>query len=222
MSCLQVFSHSVSCPCVWGSLVDCVCSEPAMSHGVLSCRQEKSVEEAVFVTSPSCYSHGAFVHHSPHFNYNVACDNPFFSPRFCDVFQVAGEGHRYRSPEFCPPWESFRSSVQGQTLSDCLTFGLHGFAILSLSTDEGAITVCIRFSFSCSWNQFLYVLSTNRATIGIWSLRWVWAEAYSLRVFMMSLLDNFSFFFLQHWDNLSRLPGRWLWANCIQHSALIW
>lgn len=61
MPCLQVFAKSVSCPLVWGSSLDCVCSQPAMSHGTLSCRQEESAEEAVFVTSPSCYSHSAFV-----------------------------------------------------------------------------------------------------------------------------------------------------------------
>lgn len=75
MLCLQVFAHSVSCPRVWGSLLDCVCSEPAMSHAVLSCLQEESVEEAVFVTSVSCYSHGAFVCRYPRVNYDGACDS---------------------------------------------------------------------------------------------------------------------------------------------------
>lgn len=46
------------------------------------------------------------------------------SSLFCDVFQVAGEGHHCRSPEFCPPLESFRRSIQGQNLSDSLTFCL--------------------------------------------------------------------------------------------------
>lgn len=48
----------------------------------------------------------ATARHDPHFNYNAACDNPFFCLHFCDVFQVAGEGHHYRSPEFCLPLES--------------------------------------------------------------------------------------------------------------------
>lgn len=66
MPCLQVFAPSVSCPLVCGSSLDCVCSQPAMSHGALSCRQEESADEAVFVTPPSCYSHSAFVRRYPH------------------------------------------------------------------------------------------------------------------------------------------------------------
>lgn len=67
MPCLQVFAQTVSCPLVWGSSLHCVCSQPAMSHGALPCRQEESAEEAVFVTPPSCYSHSAFVRRYPHF-----------------------------------------------------------------------------------------------------------------------------------------------------------
>lgn len=155
MPCLQVFAHSASCPHVWGSLLDCVCSEPAMSHGVLSWRQDGTVEEAVFVTSASCYSHGAFIHHYPHFNYNAACDNPFSCLHFCDVFQVVSEGHHCMSPEFCPLFGVLRRNIQGQNLRDFLSSKVH-FAILSLSADKDAVTVCvclIYFIRSCSWSR---------------------------------------------------------------------
>lgn len=37
-------------------------SQLLMTHGALSCRQEESKEEeAVFVISPGCYSHGAAI-----------------------------------------------------------------------------------------------------------------------------------------------------------------
>lgn len=57
------------CVCVF----QCVCSQPLMTHSVLSCRQAESEEEAVFVISPGCHSHGAFgcCHHQC--NYNTVC-----------------------------------------------------------------------------------------------------------------------------------------------------
>lgn len=175
-------------------LTVCVLSA-AMSHGVVSCRQEESVEKAVFVTPAGCYSHGAFVRHYPHFNYNAAWDNPFFCPLFWDILQVAGEGDRHRSPEFCPSLKSFRRSIQGKTLSDSLTFCLQKCVLPS----------CVYLQMKVPSQFVIYSFILWEAAAGIsyskfreqtkfCGLRWVYAEAYSLRVFMMSLLDNLFFF----------------------------
>lgn len=51
------FSRSLA-KCIWA----CVSSQLLMTHGALSCRQEESKEEeAVFVISAGCYSHGAAI-----------------------------------------------------------------------------------------------------------------------------------------------------------------
>lgn len=59
------------CTSVWPCVFHCVCS--LMTHSVLSCRQaESEEEEAMFVISAGCHSHGVFgcCHHQC--NYDTA------------------------------------------------------------------------------------------------------------------------------------------------------
>lgn len=203
MPCLQVFAHSVSCPRVRFF---------AWLRVFWACYESW---RAVLSAGRKCGG-GSVCYFKELLWPRRSCS--LLSSLFCDVFQVAGEGHHCRSPEFCPPLESFRRSIQGQYLSDSLTFCLQK-CILKVSSQFVSDSVILwEAAAGISFSKF-------REQTG-WQLEFgVWDESVQKRIHCVCLWWaswRTFFFFFQHWDSLSRLPGRWLWANCIQHSTLIW
>lgn len=96
MPCLQVFARSVSCPRVWAAFRLTVCVLRPL--WVTACcpvgrkkvwrRQCLLLQPVAIATAHSCATILTLIA-----TRHVTA--PFFRPHFCDVFQVAGEGHYY-------------------------------------------------------------------------------------------------------------------------------
>lgn len=80
-----------SCTCVSLSVgvYPCVCSQPPMTHSVVSSQQAGSKEEAVFIISPGCHSHGAYGCYHHLYNYTtMSYSHPPHGPCLCDAHQL--------------------------------------------------------------------------------------------------------------------------------------